>query len=148
MKMNMFTALDKTKPETENIGGLNLAVVKLMTVQVTKLPLWHKTRKIGTICFGKPVLIRGLVYCAKARLFNNLLYVRHVYVTKAKPIHKRRTQPLVRGDVTYSLRPQGFSWEKISGRKPQGAWRQDDPTGGSSRKVTLPLTLTRLQSVG
>jgi hypothetical protein len=27
------------KPDIENIRGLNLAVVKLMTVQVTKLPL-------------------------------------------------------------------------------------------------------------
>jgi hypothetical protein len=30
---------DKAKPDVENIKGLNLAVVKLTTVQVTKLPL-------------------------------------------------------------------------------------------------------------
>jgi hypothetical protein len=30
---------DEARPDTENIRGLNLAVVKLMTVQVTKLPL-------------------------------------------------------------------------------------------------------------
>jgi hypothetical protein len=29
----------KVKPDVENIRGLNLAVVKLTTVQVTKLPL-------------------------------------------------------------------------------------------------------------
>jgi hypothetical protein len=34
MRMNMFA-----KPDIENIRGLNLAVVKLTTVQVTKLPL-------------------------------------------------------------------------------------------------------------
>jgi hypothetical protein len=34
----MFAALDKVKPDTENGRGLNLAVVKLTTVQVTKLP--------------------------------------------------------------------------------------------------------------
>jgi hypothetical protein len=40
MRMNMFTAQGKVKPNTENIRGLNLAVVKLMmTVQVTKLLL-------------------------------------------------------------------------------------------------------------
>jgi hypothetical protein len=41
----MFTALDKAKPDTENIRGLNLAVVKLMTVEVTKLLLYHKIIK-------------------------------------------------------------------------------------------------------
>jgi hypothetical protein len=39
MSMNMFVAQDKAKPDIENIGGLNLVVVKLTTVQVTKLPL-------------------------------------------------------------------------------------------------------------
>jgi hypothetical protein len=33
--------LDKAKPNTENIRGLNLAAVKPTTVQVTKLPLQH-----------------------------------------------------------------------------------------------------------
>jgi hypothetical protein len=41
MRMNMFAVWDKAKPDTENtsIGGLNLAAVKLATVQVAKLPL-------------------------------------------------------------------------------------------------------------
>jgi hypothetical protein len=38
MRMNMFAAKDKAKPDIENIRGLNLAVVKLMTVHATKLP--------------------------------------------------------------------------------------------------------------
>jgi hypothetical protein len=37
--MNKFAVKDKVKPDTENIRGLNLAAVKLTTVQVTKLPL-------------------------------------------------------------------------------------------------------------
>jgi hypothetical protein len=37
--MNMLAVEDKAKPETENIRGLNLAVVMLKTAQVTKLPL-------------------------------------------------------------------------------------------------------------
>jgi hypothetical protein len=37
--INMFAVQDKVKPDIEHIGGLNLAVVKLTTVQVTKLPL-------------------------------------------------------------------------------------------------------------
>jgi hypothetical protein len=41
MKMNIFAAKDKAKPDVENIRGLNVAVVKLMTVQVTKLSLQH-----------------------------------------------------------------------------------------------------------
>jgi hypothetical protein len=39
MRMNMFVVQDKAKPDTEDIRGLNLAVVKLRSVQVTKLPL-------------------------------------------------------------------------------------------------------------
>jgi hypothetical protein len=39
MIMNMFAPQDKVKPDIENIGGLNLVVVKLMTIQVTKLLL-------------------------------------------------------------------------------------------------------------
>jgi hypothetical protein len=35
----MFTILDKTEPDTENIRGLNLAAVKHETVQVNRLPL-------------------------------------------------------------------------------------------------------------
>jgi hypothetical protein len=38
-RMNMFVSYDKAKQGTDNIRGLNLAVVKLTTVQVTKMPL-------------------------------------------------------------------------------------------------------------
>jgi hypothetical protein len=37
MKMKMFVTMDKAKPDTENIRGLNLAEVMCMTVQVTRL---------------------------------------------------------------------------------------------------------------
>jgi hypothetical protein len=39
MRMNMSAVQEKVKPDTENTRGLNLAVVKLKTIQVTKLPL-------------------------------------------------------------------------------------------------------------
>jgi hypothetical protein len=39
MKMKMFATLDKPKPDTENVRGLNLAAVMCMIVQVTKLSL-------------------------------------------------------------------------------------------------------------
>jgi hypothetical protein len=38
MKMKMFVLLDKARPHTENIRGLNLAAVMCTTVQVSKLP--------------------------------------------------------------------------------------------------------------
>jgi hypothetical protein len=38
MKMKMFSTLDKARPHTENIRGLNLAAVTCTTVQVSKLP--------------------------------------------------------------------------------------------------------------
>jgi hypothetical protein len=37
--MNMLAVQDMAKPDIENVRGLNLAVVKLTTVQVTKLLL-------------------------------------------------------------------------------------------------------------
>jgi hypothetical protein len=39
MKMKMFQTLDKAKPDTGDTRGLNLAAVKHMTAQVTKMPL-------------------------------------------------------------------------------------------------------------
>jgi hypothetical protein len=39
MLTKMFATLDKAKPVTENIGGLNLATVKYKTVQVSRLPM-------------------------------------------------------------------------------------------------------------
>jgi hypothetical protein len=36
---SFFAVLDKVKPDIENIRGLNLAVVKPTTVQVSKMPL-------------------------------------------------------------------------------------------------------------
>jgi hypothetical protein len=37
--MKALEVKDKAKPDIANVRGLNLAVVKLTTVQVTKLPL-------------------------------------------------------------------------------------------------------------
>jgi hypothetical protein len=42
IKMRMFATLDKAKPDTENIRGLNLAAVMCMTVQVSRLSLQCK----------------------------------------------------------------------------------------------------------
>jgi hypothetical protein len=39
MRMKMFAAKEKAKPRIENIRGLNLEMVKLTAIQVTKLPL-------------------------------------------------------------------------------------------------------------
>jgi hypothetical protein len=39
MIMKMFATLDKEKPDTENIRGLNLAAVKHTTVQVIRMTL-------------------------------------------------------------------------------------------------------------
>jgi hypothetical protein len=38
MKMKMFVTLDKARPHTQNIRGLNLAAVMCTTVQVSRLP--------------------------------------------------------------------------------------------------------------
>jgi hypothetical protein len=59
----MFVAYDMAKPDTENIRGLNLAAVNLTTVQVTKLPLYHKLNKIAIICLAKPDWWKTCIYC-------------------------------------------------------------------------------------
>jgi hypothetical protein len=63
----MFEAYGKAKPKIEHISGLNLAVAKLMTIQVTKLPLYHKISKIDMICFPKPILKEDLYIVQKAK---------------------------------------------------------------------------------
>jgi hypothetical protein len=37
MRMKMFVTMDKGKPDTENIRGLNLVAVMCMTIQVSRL---------------------------------------------------------------------------------------------------------------
>jgi hypothetical protein len=68
----------------ENIRGLNLAVVKLTTVQVTRQPLQQKICKIGMIGPVKPVLTDDLCVVQKQKFFNNMLYVWNVRLTKGQ----------------------------------------------------------------
>jgi hypothetical protein len=49
------------------IENINLVVVKLTTIQVAKLPLYHKMRKLGMICFAKPVLTEDLYIVQKEK---------------------------------------------------------------------------------
>jgi hypothetical protein len=53
----------------KKIRDLNLAVVKLTTVQMIRQPLQHKICKMDMICPAKPVLTRGLVHSAKGKMF-------------------------------------------------------------------------------
>jgi hypothetical protein len=46
MITEMFAILDQAKPEVGSIRGLNLAVVKHTTVEVTSFPLWLKLLKL------------------------------------------------------------------------------------------------------
>jgi hypothetical protein len=40
--IKMFAKLDKAKPDTENIRGLNFSAVMCTTVQVSRLPWYRK----------------------------------------------------------------------------------------------------------
>jgi hypothetical protein len=68
------------KPDIENIRGLNLAVVKLTTVQVTRQPLPHKIYKIGMICSAKPVLTENLCVVQKEEFFSTTCYMCEMYI--------------------------------------------------------------------
>jgi hypothetical protein len=67
------------KPDIENIRGLNLAVVKLTTVQVTRQPLKHKICEIGMICSAKPVLTQALCVVQKQDFFSVTSYMCEMY---------------------------------------------------------------------
>jgi hypothetical protein len=58
---------------------LKLGGGKLATVQVTKLSLQHKIRKIGMICSVKPVLKEDLCVVQKEQIFNNMLYMCEIF---------------------------------------------------------------------
>jgi hypothetical protein len=77
-----------------------LAVVKLTTVKLTKLPLQHKICKMGMISYVKPVLTEDLCVVQKEE-FSITCYICEMCISqKAKHIHKRQTHLLVREDVT------------------------------------------------
>jgi hypothetical protein len=50
------------KRDTENMGGLKLAVVRLTAVQMTKLPLYRELRKIRHDLLYRARADSGLVY--------------------------------------------------------------------------------------
>jgi hypothetical protein len=89
----MFTVQQKAKLNRESIRDLNFVTVELTTIQLTKLPLYHKISKIGTICFAKPELTEDLYIV-------HMLHVQYVHFTKAKRVHERQTRPFVRRDTT------------------------------------------------
>jgi hypothetical protein len=69
------------KPDTEKIRGLNLAVIKIMTVQMNKVPLQHKIRKIGMVCTVKPVLTEDLCVVQKDE-FSVTCYMCELYACR------------------------------------------------------------------
>jgi hypothetical protein len=70
MKIEMFATMDKAKPDTGRITGLDLAVAKHSTVRVTGLPLWRKLLKIRY----------NLLYCAWTD--RGILCIVHSFVDK------------------------------------------------------------------
>jgi hypothetical protein len=94
------------------------------------------------ICFVKPGLTEDLDIVHKEELNNNnMLYVRYVHLTKAKTIHKKQTNPLVREDVPKycdhkgslakkKKKQQKQKQTKTFGHEPQGAWYQGELIGG------------------
>jgi hypothetical protein len=55
-----------------------LEVVKLKAFQITKLPLWHKIRKIGMICSVKSLLTEDLCIVQKEE-FSVTCYMCEIY---------------------------------------------------------------------
>jgi hypothetical protein len=77
---------------------LKLGGFKVTTVQVTKLPLWHKINKKRMIGFAKPGRTAVLhIRMLKGKIFNIMPYVLHIQLRKAKHIHKRVTEDAAQG---------------------------------------------------
>jgi hypothetical protein len=81
-------------------------VVKLTTVQVTKLPLFHKILKIGMMCFAKTGLTEKLYIVQKEEFFNNMLYALQVHLRKGQA-YSQETNPSSRQKGCYikTIRP-------------------------------------------
>jgi hypothetical protein len=120
MRINIFAVQNKAKADIENIRGLNLAVVKLTTVQVNKLPLWHKIRKIGMICFAKPGLTENL-YLEQKEEFS----ICPIRTLEQRPFFFIRDNPIF----------SRVQLKEISFPESQGACRQDELIGVKSPVV-------------
>jgi hypothetical protein len=70
-----------------------LVVVKLTTIQVTKLPLYHKISKIDMICFAKPSLTDDLYILHKEEL-SMTFYMCSMYI-RQRPSLFLRDEPIL-----------------------------------------------------
>jgi hypothetical protein len=74
------------------------------------------------ICFAKSVLTEDVICFVKGTIFNNVLYVRCVRLTKAKLIQMRQAHLLVREDVAQGLilvvilQGLGNDWQQTASR--------------------------------
>jgi hypothetical protein len=96
------------KPDIEHIRGVNFAVVKFTTAQVTKLPLQHKIRKLGMICSVKPVLTENLCVAQKEDFSITSVFIRDKSIFSSEKLSRKDYY-------------RKSSVEKISGRRSQGA---------------------------
>jgi hypothetical protein len=62
MTMQTFATSENAKPNTKNVGGLSLAVVKRTTVQVTTQPLYYEIHELGHDLLCQAYTDTGLVY--------------------------------------------------------------------------------------
>jgi hypothetical protein len=76
----MFATQDKVRKRTGSIRGLILVAVRLMTVQVTKLPSYYRVEKYGLICFARPRLKKGQAHVVNIVNISNFTYCKQFYV--------------------------------------------------------------------
>jgi hypothetical protein len=69
------------------------------TENTALMSLWRKLKNTVMTRLAKPALTEHLYIVYKEKIFNIMVHVRYVILTKAKPIHKKQTDPLVREDV-------------------------------------------------
>jgi hypothetical protein len=109
------------------------AVLLPFVTYLLPLPCMRVESTLSEVC--KAWAERGLVYRTKGRIFNNMLYVRYVHLTKDQA-YSEKTNPSSRQSGCYiRTMTARVQLKIISGRDPQEASCQDEMVGGKPPDV-------------
>jgi hypothetical protein len=113
VKIIMFTAYDKAKPDTEDTRGINLTPVKRDFPVTATVAIEGKYDRRDLLYRGWTDT--GIVYCVKGTILNNPLYLRYIRVTYIDAFIRKNS---------ISLSPQGLNCKNCN-RKPQVVWHKE-----------------------
>jgi hypothetical protein len=104
----MFAILGRVKPNTESIRGLNLAVVRHMTVQVTKLTLQPELILTGHDLLYQAWTERGLLYTYIVCIQSFRYIIQYVNKLDKSNAWGYKWDTLFLGDINTETGPRGW----------------------------------------